>query len=68
VPGKLGIKSMDYTFRESMMQCLSDFLQYSYTCSRPGVPNIGFFFRLIIIKKVKVSRYTPWRRMGGEEV
>jgi hypothetical protein len=31
-------------------------------------PFVQWKIRSIKSKKVKVSRYTPWRRMGGEEV
>jgi hypothetical protein len=32
------------------------------------IKSFKLWHRRIIIIKVKVSRYTPWRRMGGEEV
>jgi hypothetical protein len=30
--------------------------------------KLALFYNLHLTKKVKQSRYTPWRRLGGEEV
>jgi hypothetical protein len=30
--------------------------------------TMALYLNVVKVKKVKQSRYTPWRRLGGEEV
>jgi hypothetical protein len=53
-----------------MLECLS---QPSYLALLHSllIANVNMFYlhsRSYIVKEVKQSLYTPWRRLGGEEV
>jgi hypothetical protein len=41
---------------------------YFYEATQSYIPECSLSSYMLLLKKVKQSLYTPWRRLGGEKV